>query len=88
LAGDPPRVSYFAVNPPRRESDLERLTQEDLRERYPNFRFSWIERVDDLRRALEEERVGREIWPLFLALVFACLIAETVLALLWAPRET
>lgn len=87
-AGQAPRTSYFAVNPPPAESNLEPLTQADLSGRYPNFAFNWVDRADDLQKALKEERVGREIWPIFIALVFICLAAETILALLWAPRET
>lgn len=87
-AGKPARISFFAANPPRRESNLAALTQAELRIRYPNLDFHWITKHDDLRRILIEQRVGREIWPLLLALTFACLLAESILAVRWAPRET
>jgi hypothetical protein len=79
--------SYFAANPPPGESDLDSLTGDELASRYPHLEFNWIEGGEGLARAMREQRVGTETWPVFMALVLACLIAETLLALKWAPRE-
>ncbi len=87
LLPDGGRASYFAANTPRKESALDAFTEAGLRARYPNLDFRWIERQDDMRRAIEKERIGREIWPLFFALVIACLLAESILAARWAPKE-
>ncbi|MHC4501922.1 MAG: VWA domain-containing protein [Planctomycetota bacterium] len=81
------RASYFAANSPRKESTLDAFTEAGLRARCPNLDFRWIERQDDMRRAIEKERIGREIWPLFFFFVVACLLAESILAARWAPKE-
>lgn len=81
------RVSYFAANSPRTESALDAFTEAELRARYPRLDFRWVDRTDDARRTLGAERTGREIWPVLLALVVACLASESVLALRWAPKE-
>jgi hypothetical protein len=86
LTGDRSRTSHFAANPPRVESILDALDEKAVRAKYPNFEFQWFGRDSDLRRVMTEERVGKEIWPYLLAMVFACLVTETVLALKWAPK--
>jgi len=88
LLSDGGRASYFAANTPRKESALDAFTEAGLRARYPNLDFRWIERQDDMRRAIEKERIGREIWSLFFFLVVACLLAESILAARWAPKES
>ena len=85
--GEREGARYFAANPWRVESDLESFTEADIRARYPDLEFDWFGRDADLRRAITEERVGKEIWPYFLAIVFGCLVTETLLALKWRPEE-
>lgn len=85
LEGKPAR--YFAANPPPRESDLTALTEDDLRSLYPGFRFTLLGPRDDVASVMKKERVGIEVWPYLIAMVFALLLAESILALRWAPRE-
>ena len=85
--GESPRTSTFAANPPRNESGLNALTEDDLRGLYPNLDFQWIGFDDDLRHRISQKRVGRELWPLLLLLAFLCLLSESYLAMRWAPRD-
>jgi hypothetical protein len=80
-------TTYFAANAPRLEGDLTALDERTLRERYRGLDFHMMSRAEDLRRKLNEERVGREIWHYLFALAVACIAAEILLALKWAPRE-
>ena len=36
---------------------------------------------------MKKERLGVEIWPYLIAAAVALLLAESVLAVRWAPRE-
>jgi len=80
--------ALFAVNPPRRESALQALGADGVRERYPNLDFQWVDGSEAIGSLITEKRVGKEIWPLLFALACACLIVESLLALRWAPRGT
>lgn len=79
---------WYAANPPAGESSLEALGEGDLRKRLGGFPFTWIGAEADLRSKINQGRVGSELWPLLLALVLACLAAESILALRWAPKES
>ena len=80
-------IRYFAANPPPKESDLTALTADELRSRYPGFQFTFLSPADDVASVMKKERLGIEIWPYLVAAVIALLVAESVLALRWAPRE-
>jgi hypothetical protein len=77
----------FAVNPDPRESDLAALSEADVRARYPGLAFQWVGRGEDVTRVVKQSRTGTEVWPLAIALALLALLAEQVLAALWAPKE-
>lgn len=82
------RTWSFAVNPPTEESDLARLSREAVDERLAPLTVAWLGGDDNVAERVQQARTGREIWPWLFALAVACLIAESVLALRWAPRST
>jgi hypothetical protein len=72
--------SAFAVNPPAAESELARLSQDDLNTYLPGWRLHLTTGDGAWRRAAYRERLGRELWrPLLLALLIV-LIVETLVA--------
>jgi hypothetical protein len=85
-ANDPGHPTWFAASHPRGESNLEAIDEAGLRSRFPRLDFQWLDGHGEIGRAIDEKRVGREIWPLLFALVCLCLVAESVLALRWAPK--
>ncbi|MBA2480477.1 MAG: VWA domain-containing protein [Planctomycetes bacterium] len=87
-SGDAANASWFAANAPRQESNLDSYDEKTLRARYPNLPFQWIGAGAELGSVVSEKRVGKEIWFLLLAIVLACLLAESILALRWAPKGT
>lgn len=86
LSGGTVKVD-LAVQPPGDESQLDLLDKPALEERLKDMKRWWLGSGDD-PKAGEKGRTGIEIWPLLLALAIACLLAESWLALLWAPRGT
>jgi hypothetical protein len=84
----PGKTSVYSVNVnAEAESDLTRVEPEPLRAEYPQFEFTYVSKNEDLAARMAAERQGVEIWPWLLALVFVLLLAESVLALRWAPRH-
>lgn len=69
------------------ESDLTAVSPEQIKQNYPGFEFSFIAKSEDWANKLVSEKQGTEIWPWFMFMVFALLVAESVLAHLWAPRD-
>jgi hypothetical protein len=83
----PPEDMTFAANCNTKESRLDQIDEAELRKRYPNVKFTYVNAKDDLKSIITSERVGVEIWPYLLALIFALLLAESYLAARWAPKE-
>jgi hypothetical protein len=81
-------AQWFAANPPRLESNLEALDEATLRARYPDLEAQWIAPSDELAALVSEKRSGKEIWTILFAIVVGCLLAESFLALRWAPKTT
>ncbi len=79
-------VLRFAANAPRDESILDTLSPEALRERSAGLEWQLIASESDVGAQVTRGRVGREIWPLLLAIVVGCLLAESILAARWAPK--
>jgi hypothetical protein len=75
----------FAANGPRDESVLDALDREGVRAR-SGVDWQWIGAEGDVAAQIARSRVGREIWPVLIALAIACLGAEMWLAMRWAPR--
>jgi len=78
----------FATNPPAEESDLALLAREAVAERLPGLVPAWIGADENVAVRIEHGRTGRELWPLLFAIAVACLVAESILALVWAPKGT
>jgi von Willebrand factor type A domain/Aerotolerance regulator N-terminal len=85
-SGDATISTMYAANPPRGESNLDALDEAGVRALYPTLDFTWLDGRGEVASAIDGKRVGREIWPLLFILACACLIAESVLALRWAPK--
>jgi hypothetical protein len=81
-------TSVYAANPPRNESNLDGLDEAGVRARFPTLDFQWLDGRGEVASAIDGKRVGREIWPLLFFLACCCLIAESLLALRWAPKAT
>lgn len=82
-------TSYaFAVNPPADESAIATIERSAVEERLAGLPLAWIGSGSEAAATIERGRVGREIWTILLILAIACLIAESVLALRWAPKGT
>ncbi len=78
--------TIYAANPPRGESNLDALDEAGVRALNPTLDFTWLDGRGEVASAIDGKRVGREIWPLLFILACCCLIAESVLALRWAPK--
>ena len=77
----------FAGNPPAEESDLAALSREEAAVRMPGVRLAWIGSGDDAGASLDRARTGIEIWWMLFALAVACLVAESILVVKWAPKD-
>ena len=75
----------FAVNPDPRESDLRSFTEAALLRAFPAGRATLLRPGADLGRRVRESRYGLELWPWFVALALALLVAETLLGR-WGMR--
>lgn len=81
------RPWWFAANPPEGESDLKALSREESVARIAPVQAVWIGSGEDAGARVDRARAGIEIWPFLFALAVACLIAESVLVVRWAPRD-
>lgn len=79
----PPITDTFAVNWPARESNLDSFSLTDLPREFPGLPVHAFSPAS-IRAAIGN--AGVSLWPIFLALAVACLLAESILALYWAPE--
>ncbi len=85
---DPKVNMAYAVNPDSElESNLNTVVPEQIRHDYPEFRFTYIAKSDDLANKVLQERKGSELWPWLIGAVFLLLALESFLANRWAPRD-
>ncbi len=85
---DPKLNMAYAVNPDTElESNLNTVAPEQIRQDYPEFRFTYIAKSDDLANKVLQERKGSELWPWLIGAVFFLLALESFLANRWAPRD-
>jgi hypothetical protein len=77
----------FAANPPADESDLAALSREEAGVRLPGVRLIWIGTGEDAGASLDRARAGVEVWWILFILAVACLVAESILVVKWAPKD-
>jgi hypothetical protein len=82
-----PIVRGFAVNLPVATSDLTRLPRERLDELLGKGRYQLAKSRDDIDRAVGNDRVGREFYPLLVSLVALVLGLEHLLANRFYKKE-
>jgi len=78
-----PKISFeagFSINAPDRESDLTRLTPDDLNMLLGEGRYEAARDIDNLTRQVRKGRVGREIFPFLVALMIGIFVAEHLVA--------
>jgi hypothetical protein len=77
----PPEKMGFSVNVPASEVQLATLTEPELTGLFGSAdRYRLVNDADRLERDLREGRVGRELFPLVMALILLVVSLETVLA--------
>jgi hypothetical protein len=79
LAGDS-TLAVFAVNPPARESDLDRADARAVRDAFAGWTVETADEPDEWTTDIYRERLGREIWRPFLLIALAVLLIEPIVA--------
>jgi hypothetical protein len=85
--GGGPLVRGFAVNLPADSSDLTRLPREQLDELLGKDRYQLARSQDEIDRAVGNDRIGSEFYPLLVVLLVVGLGLEYVLANRFYRRE-
>ncbi|HET6249002.1 MAG TPA: VWA domain-containing protein [Tepidisphaeraceae bacterium] len=87
--GKPPQTAYYIVRPPRDESDLTQLTDEEWRSKERSLGFTRVDpTVRPVLETISADREGRELYGLVLALVFALAIAEMAVSRVGSIQRT
>lgn len=79
-SGDTAEVIGFSANRPPGESDLTRLTAEDLTEYLGAERFTVASALTELDRTVRQRRLGQEVYPWVLALLVMLFCGEHLVA--------
>ncbi len=76
------RVSLrgFSVNPPSAESDLTRLTKEELDERFGEEKYEVAKDIGELKHDITTADIGQEVFPMLLMLVVVIFVGEHIVA--------
>jgi Aerotolerance regulator N-terminal len=77
----------FSVNPDRAESDLARLTKDDLDSRFGRDRYSLARDVENLARNVRAGRLGRDAFPLLALVLLAAFLGEHFIANRFYDKE-
>ncbi len=77
---DVPFQAGLSINAPASESDLARLTTDDLNLMLGEGRYEAARDIDGLTRQVRAGRVGREIFPWLVALMIAVFLGEHFIA--------
>ncbi len=76
-----PRTFGFSVNPPSAETEIVTLKEENLDTLFGGKgHYALAEDPDQLKRAMIDERVGRELFPFLMALILILVTGENILA--------
>lgn len=70
----------FSVNPPAGESDLTRLSPDDLNGLFGEGRFQVARSIEELEEHVTAADLGREVFPLVLVLVVVAFLGEHLVA--------
>ncbi|MFK7817493.1 MAG: BatA and WFA domain-containing protein [Planctomycetaceae bacterium] len=73
-------VSAFSVNSDDGESDFTQITESELTTLLGPDRFTRAKQIDELDRAVQNSRMGREVFPLLMILVVLFFLAEHFVA--------
>ncbi len=79
-----PLAYHFAVNPPAGAANLQAFSKSQVRAAFPGVKVTV---VSGRSAGVLSGAAGMPLWPVFLGLAVACLLAESSLALYWAPEE-
>ncbi|WP_417847513.1 BatA domain-containing protein [Thalassoglobus sp.] len=76
------RVSLrgFSVNPASSESDLTRLTDSELDERFGEEKYEVARNIEELKDNINAADIGQEVFPMLLMLVVVIFIGEHIVA--------
>ncbi|SFH53466.1 BatA domain-containing protein [Planctomicrobium piriforme] len=73
-------VGAFSINAPPEESDLTRLTAQDLNDRLGVDRYQIAQSLEELKDRINAADLGQEIFPLLLVLVIVIFCGEHLVA--------
>ncbi len=73
-------VNVFSVNAPAEESDLTRLTLEDLNDRLGADRYQIAQNLEELKDRINAADLGQEVYPLLMVLVIVFFCGEHLVA--------
>ncbi|MBN1754768.1 BatA domain-containing protein [bacterium] len=78
-------IDISAVNPQILESDMSPLQRDEVEER---IKVKWVDPDEEIENVIFSSRYGKELWKLFLWIVFVLMVAEILLATTWRkPKE-
>jgi hypothetical protein len=80
LPGETGFNAGFSVNLPLAATQLERISEPELKEWFGDFKFRLAREREQIEREVSTNRVGHELFPLLIALVAVLLGLEHVLA--------
>ena len=78
--GDDAFVSAFSVNSDDGESDFKQITESELITLLGPDRFTRARHIEELDRAVQNSRIGREVFPLLMVLVVLFFLGEHFVA--------
>lgn len=70
----------FSLNPPASESDLTRLSTEDLDQRFGEDNYKVSRGIEELKDEIDAADIGQEIFPMLLMLVVVMFVGEHLVA--------
>jgi hypothetical protein len=70
----------FCINPPLSESQFTQLTKRDLDALFVNAKYELATDAQSLKKAIEIQRIGHELFPWMMVLILLVVTAENLLA--------
>lgn len=81
-----PKKGAFVVNPDPAESDLTRITKEELQRRLPGRHLHFARNLSEMQQIVARLREGLQLRDVFLAIVLCLAVFECLLANLTVPE--